>query len=54
MSQIIPLNAAGRRTEPPVSVHNATGTICSATATADPLDDHQATRLSSIALCGIG
>jgi hypothetical protein len=42
-----PQNAAGCRTEPPVSVPSASGTTPSATATADPPDEPPATRSGS-------
>src|SRR6476646_4770770 len=44
----IPQNAAGWRTEPPVSEPSAIGTIPDATAAADPPDDPPGTRRMSI------
>src|SRR5919109_1270594 len=46
-----PQNAAGCRTEPPVSEPSATGTISRATAEAEPPDDPPATRVRSCGLC---
>jgi hypothetical protein len=45
-----PQNAAGCRTEPPVSEPSAMGTIPAATAAADPPDDPPGTRDQS---CGL-
>ena len=42
-----PHNAAGMRTEPPVSVPSAAGAIPAATATADPEDEPPATRCTA-------
>ena len=42
-----PQNAAGWRTEPPVSVPSASGTMPAATAAAEPPDEPPATRSGS-------
>src|SRR5262249_57178891 len=42
-----PQNAAGRMTEPPVCVPSAAGTMKSATAAAEPLDEPPGVRLGS-------
>ena len=39
LSPAIPQHAAGMRTDPPVSVPNATSASPAATATAEPLED---------------
>src|SRR5205085_7667486 len=46
-SPTTPQNAAGCRTEPPVSDPSAAGTMRAATAAADPPDDPPATRVRS-------
>ena len=46
-----PLNEAGWRIEPPVSVPVANSTMSNATATAEPPEDPPATRSLSQALC---
>ena len=48
----IPQQAAGIRTEPPVSVPNATSASPVATATAEPLDDPPGTRSGSTGFTG--
>src|SRR5271165_5511858 len=48
-----PQQAAGIRTEPPVSVPNAISASPRATATADPLDDPPGTRRGSRGLTGV-
>ncbi len=54
-----PQNAAGRMTEPAVCVPSANGTMCAATAAADPLDDppgvcSSAKRIARRSRCKIG
>ena len=49
----MPQQAAGIRTEPPVSLPNATSASPIATATAEPLDDPPGTRPGSRGLTGV-
>src|ERR1700733_8806829 len=53
LSPATPQQAAGTRTEPPVSVPNATSASPVATATADPLDAPPGSRLGSRGLTGV-
>src|SRR3984957_7908754 len=52
-SPVTPQQAAGMRTEPPVSVPNATSASPVATATADPEDDPPGSRRGSRGLVGV-
>ena len=49
----IPVNAAGTRPDPAVSVPSANGTSPAATATADPELDPPGTRVASTGLRGV-